>query len=244
MVSMQYLANAGFRVWEGEREVLVDAIHTQRVYPFSAVPEATLQEILSDQAEGKQRWGLFTHLHKDHCDPKVLTKLCDLKIRLVLPVEGNVRLPEEVRQPRILLRDPIETVTADSKLVISACRTIHDGKNFADNVPHVSYLVDINGCKILFMGDARTSYEPFHSWLEKEPIDAVCVNFVELNQEKGRYFLREVIRPRKIFLCHIPLPEDDVFHYQKLVQKNICRYQSELPPLISCLKASETFQIS
>ncbi|MBO5522010.1 MAG: MBL fold metallo-hydrolase [Eubacterium sp.] len=234
-IKITYLANAGFLITGGGHGVLVDAVFTRAFDPFSAMPPHILEEI--GNREGIFRDAdllLVTHRHVDHCDPRHLPQAGGGKMTFLLPGEICDLMPE-TDQPVIRIeRDGV--IYRDDGLVITAIQTPHDRAAYYAPVMHVSYLLEYGGAtgrRILVMGDAETQPGMFAPWLQGGHVDAVLVNFVEINQKKGRAFLRE-LNPGTAVLCHLPLPEDDRYHMIRLTGRSLSEYGGELPPCLLC----------
>lgn len=234
-VTVEHLANAAFLICGGRHTILVDAVFSRRFLPFSAMPPALLESILRAQgAFADVDLFLFTHCHPDHCDPDDVLRLQKSDTRLILPADAYLDRPQRPRQDTIPL-DGSGAVWEDDTLRVTAVETEHDRKDDVSRQMHFSYLLDFKeeDVCILVMGDAATAPGLFEKWLCGRHLCAATVNFVEINQIKGRAFLRE-ISPEFALLCHLPLPEDDTYHMGRLTHKNIDKYRDELPPCVIC----------
>lgn len=235
-LNIEYLANAGFLICGGGHNLLLDSIYSQRFLPFSAMRPEVLQDILDGAGEFEGvDLVLVTHCHPDHCTPKDLLRLRPADPVLILPPDV-FEAGEE--QPKQTCRCPSGdgVIWEDEALRITAIRTVHDRDgDIAEKRIHYSYLLEykkLDRC-ILAMGDAATEPHLFDAWLAGKRLTAVIINFVEMNQEKGRAFLRE-LNPEKVLLCHMPLPEDDEFHIAKLARRSLDKHRDVLPACILC----------
>ena len=244
-MTLWYLANAGFLIQVGNQKILVDAVHTRPSIPFSPVPSRLLHAIL----EGKGFFqgvscAAFTHLHRDDCELTLLEHLNVPGIQFILPRDPDrPQLSDSLIQRVTLLDGPGGAVWSKRGVTITAIPTVHDRPDRIPPIVHYSYLLEYKEMRALFLGDADVGLSNFLPWISGKKISSVCINFVELNQDRGRRFLREVVRPERIFLCHIPLPQDDVNHFQRMVLRNVERYQQELPPLFPCFESMQSFHI-
>lgn len=244
-VSIEYLANAGFLIRGGHHKILLDAIYSQRFLPFSAMRPEVLQAILRGEGDfADVDLVLVTHRHPDHCSPQDVLNLENPDVTLIVPPDAY---PEGTAQPKQTLISPRGdgVLWEDETLRITGVHTEHDRDgDIAEKRIHYSYLLEFkqeDAC-ILVMGDAATKPRLFETWLEGKRPSAVIINFVEINQDKGREFLREV-DPDLAILCHLPLPEDDQFHMAKLARRSLDKYQAELPPCILCSEPNTKIEL-
>lgn len=245
-LKIEYLANAGFLISGGGHKILLDAVFSRRFLPFSAMPP----EILNDIQQGNGEFSdvdlmLTTHRHPDHCTPEEVLRLQSADMTLIIPPdafeEGGARPVQRLISP---MSDGV--VWEDEDLRITGIRTLHDRDgDIAEKRIHYSYLLEYgkeNRC-ILAMGDAATEPHLFDRWLAGKRLSAVIINFVEMNQEKGRAFMRE-LNPELALLCHMPLPEDDEFHIAKLARRSLDRYQQELPACVLCVEPHTIIELN
>lgn len=235
-LKIEYLANAGFLICGGGHKVLLDAVYSKRFLPFSAMRPEVLREIL--QGEGRFAdvdLHLVTHCHPDHCSARDMLQLRSADATLIMPPDAYAEGEERPRQ-KLICPAADGAVWEDEALRITGIRTVHDRDgDIAEKRAHYSYLLEYKKLdrSILVMGDAATAPHLFDEWLKGKRPSAVIINFVEMNQEKGRAFLRE-LEPERALLCHMPLPEDDEFHIAKLARRSLDRYKNELPVCILC----------
>lgn len=250
--SIIYIANAGFMVTDGKIKILIDAVHTEQALNFSPIPERIMNKIIRDEEEfSGVDYMIFTHVHKDHCNLKKLCEVQNPKTKIILPEldeKSNQTFKDEITE----LSNPIlylkagygETIEiADKNLLIKAVRTYHDGENFSDSVMHYSYLICLNGQQILFMGDAESGNPKIVQALKNEKIDAVCANFTEISQEKGRDIINTILKPQLVVACHLPLQEHDKYHYRERTIKQLSKYQNALPTVHLCLDTMEVIDL-
>jgi len=249
---MIYISNTGFLLTDGETKVLIDAVHTEQSMNFSPVPEKTMSKILNGEDEFEHiNYFIFTHIHKDHCNLKKLCEINHAKTKVIIPqLQEKNRIDSKgcldyLPNPITYLSTGYGEVTEikDNGLVIKALKTSHVGEEFYSPVHHYSYLIALNGQQILFMGDAETGNSNITHWLKNETIDVACINFTEINQEKGRTFINEIINPHLVISCHIPLAEHDKDHYREIAVRNAKKYHDSLPRVHVCLESMELINL-
>lgn len=235
-VTIEYLANAGFLICGGGHKILLDSIYSKRFLPFSAMEPEVLQAILRGEGEfADVDLVMATHCHPDHCNPRDVLDLQNLETTLIIPPDAYGEDDKLPKQKVVFLRED-GIVWEDRALRITGIRTVHDRDgDIAEKRIHYSYLLEYKaeGSCILIMGDAATMPHLFDKWLRGKHLSAAIINFVEINQDKGRAFIRE-LDPDLVVLCHLPLPEDDQFHMAKLARRSLEKYQGELPPCVLC----------
>ncbi|AWW28144.1 MBL fold metallo-hydrolase [Acetobacterium carbinolicum] len=251
-ILITYLSNAGFMLTDGKTKILIDGVHTEQALNFSPIPEKIMNKII----RGEENFSdidcfMFTHVHKDHCDLKKLCEIRNPDIKIVLPeLDENNKV--YMKDALDLLPNPISylnseygevTLIESGNFKIKAARTYHDGIKYRSTINHFSYLISVANQQILFMGDAESGNSNIVDWLGNETIDAVCINFTEISQEKGRAFINQVVNPRLAIFCHIPLQQHDKFHYRERVLENVSKYRSSLPKVYVCLEAMEAIVI-
>lgn len=250
--SIIYIANAGFMVTDGKIKILIDAVHTEQALNFSPIPEIIMNKIIRDEDEfSGVDYMIFTHVHKDHCNLKKLCEVHNPKTKIILPEldENNDHIYKDKFHQ---LANPIHFLKAgygetteigDNNLLIKAVRTYHDGIKFFNSVIHYSYLICLNGKQILFMGDAESGNPKIVQALKNEKIDAVCANFNEISQEKGRDFINTIVKPQLVIACHLPFLEHDKYHYRERTVKQIQKYQNSLPKVHGCFDTMDVIDL-
>jgi len=235
-VTIKYLTNAGFLICGGGYKILLDSIYSKRFLPFSAMRPEMLQGILAGEGDfADVDLVLVTHCHPDHCNPKDVLALQNPEITLIIPSDSYTE-DDELPKQKLVFPQENGIVWEDDTLRIIGIHTVHDRDgDIAEKRLHCSYLLEYKKekCCVLIMGDAATMPHLFDEWLTGKCLSAVVINFVEINQDKGRAFLRE-LNPEVAILCHLPLPEDDQYHMAKLARRSLDRYQEELPPCVLC----------
>lgn len=219
--------NAGLYFWNGGKGVLVDGIHRGIEEGLSLMPEFLVGQL-------HQRAGLFahldlllfTHLHPDHYDPQLTAQL--RRNQPQLPVLGP-----ELQQGDVLVR-PIRAGLRQARargICLLAEDTEHDGAAF-QGTPHQSYLLDLNGEIFFIAGDAAlcpSDAEDLRDFYGR-PVAGAFFNLYQLASPGGQDFIRR-LAPERVFLYHLPFPQDDSCHYRQLARQAVKRYPGDLPPV-------------
>ncbi|MCR4711808.1 MAG: MBL fold metallo-hydrolase [Clostridia bacterium] len=237
-IQVKYLANTAFLIKSKDHALLIDAFYDSGLPMFSNLPPEVHEKILREEGEyAGIDLVLVTHRHRDHGVARLLAEYGKHDVTFLVPEDMMNRRLEQ--NGRFIAIPPAGGEIWNQKgLVIQAVPTEHDGDVLDIPVLHFSYLLEFppEGKRLLFLGDSRTDWGVFGPALAGRKIDLMALNFVEINQEKGRDFIRKVDAGSTL-LCHLPLPEDDHTHMAKLAQRNL-RRQGE--GFVSCHVCDET----
>lgn len=220
-----HTVNAGLYFWDGSSGILIDGLHRGQAEGFSDLPD-TLQLQLEEQAGMfAHLHGLFfTHDHPDHYDAAA-EQLCAARgIPLYVPGHnsplGNAHpiLPDVLRY------------RLGQAYIIGRFNT-HDGPAF-QTVPHCSYLVRMTGERFLVAGDAHLQEEDavFYQGCHDAPVAGVFLNIYQAFAPDTHAFLRR-LAPQRIFLYHLPFPQDDHNNFYSLARCAAERFPPDLSPL-------------
>lgn len=219
--------NAGLYVWDGKTGVLVDGLHHGAREGFSETPAALRRQLAAGTGLFAHLDGLvFTHLHPDHFDGEAL-----LQAQEVVPLARlyGPELPETTVAP-----DPVGPGAwrfCVGEMQVVTLETVHDGAPFR-NTPHRSLLLQAGGESLFVAGDALLDPSLAQRFAGVLPpsVTAAFVNVYQASSPQGLAFLR-ALRPRRIFLYHLPLEEDDTFRYRALARSTQNRFPADLPGL-------------
>lgn len=214
---ISYIGNMGVLLESKDQTVLIDGFHEK----YKAAYEFPSSEVVNSLIDGKYQeftqleLSLFTHAHRDHFSPRLTLNY------LKSNPESIVVGPEQVRgeleksndysdslleQVRMIKSDnEIHTIQHEGILVKSInCGHTYQAKHRA--IQNLSYLVDINGYKILHVGDAE--WEVSKGALEKLNLLAISVDVailpVWMLMEKSSIAkVSELINPGIVVAGHI-----------------------------------------
>lgn len=117
-------------------------------------------------------------------------------------------------------------------------KTIHDGERFACE-PHVIYVLEMGEDVFIIGGDGiltREMAERIQRLLESQ-VTAVFVNVFQLLAEEKSGFIRSIL-PEKVFLYHMPFPEDDVNNMKYIKKAALPSYPGGLPEITELVHMS------
>ena len=219
--------NAGLYLWDGKNGLLIDGIHDGREDGFSPVPAALVKDLLTHTGLFAHLTGaVFTHWHLDHFHPQGLSALQQLPEPPIIYGPGWSTPNTPVRPIRRGLNR-----ARIGNIYILAQDTLHDGKPFYHH-PHQSLLVRMGGKSLFVAGDALLKGVPasdlcvFH----EQPVWAGFFNLYQVASPDGQAFIR-ALAPDRIFLYHLPFPEDDRYNYGDMARQVIKRLPADFPPI-------------
>ena len=215
MPSITFLSNAGVVLELGGAALMVDGLYKAQGLPFSDVPEGVLESARADYLA-------FTHTHHDHLDRR------KLEAYLAAHAVKGLLLPPRVRSdlhgvPAWEMKGT-EGKTGFPGLDIYWYRTPHLDHAKPE---HHSFVVHGGGSTALVAGDAMPSREHFARMAAGESVDAMLATPIFLQEPEGRAILAEVVRPKRVFIYHIPQSEDDVHGLRRMAQRQVERWGAE-----------------
>ncbi|MBQ6323111.1 MAG: hypothetical protein IJI24_09570 [Lachnospiraceae bacterium] len=200
---------------------------------------------------------LFTHLHPDHFDADLTERLLSEHPDLRAPglshlpallEDGQLPGPsgisgDQQQKNRAALYDLYGTSyagwTLDTKkerqiqfqdLSVMLLPARHDGDAFTA-VPHQSMIVSSGIQSWFIAGDAQVSaslaYEASF-YANSGSFTGIFINPLQLASPGGREFL-SLLPAEQIYIYHLPLPEDDIFSYERTAHSFCVKMSAEFP---------------
>ena len=221
-LEVTFVANEGFLISAGARSILIDALFGGAGYP--GMPTGDVLESLRTARSPFDRvdLALTTHVHSDHFSASVAGDFLARNPRALLAGPRDVHVQLALYAPelpdieaRIVGCQPEWGRTVD--LTFRGVRIKILGLRHADEVnfetPHQAYLVELEGYRILHLGDAlptAENFEPF-AWLEKTPLEVVLMPEWFLRDPDGKALVERFFKARRFVLIHLgPGVEDRV----------------------------------
>jgi len=175
-VQVLRLGWAGIRLVTGRTTLFVDAVFdpSTQGQPNGDVPL---------QASTADRYGLVTHFHPDHCDPKALKGVFTDRSRLVCDRETALRIGDrEVPLLPVALYQPefLSGGTADFVVIPVPAS---DGLGS----PQVSWVIDGGGKRLFHAGDTQMHGHFWNIGRAYGPFDAVFLPINGFRQISGRF---------------------------------------------------------
>lgn len=239
------LANTGFLLKstsEG-KTILIDAVNTEKVYPFASLPEATLQDMISGNYPFERiDLILFTHHHKDHFDAESTLKILESHPESAVfstpktyeLLVGHSSCSSELKKRIYFGEVPLRKTLSFNINGVSFYGTnlLHSGAQYKD-VQNYCYTLDIDSETVFHCGDAHHSVENYKNCGVAElNVSIALLDFPYITLSSGRKVIKEFIKSQKIHLMHLPIASEDKYEWIKSVEKSIEKFSDELPAII------------
>ena len=205
--------------------LLVDGAHGGYPEGFSNPPSQL-------QCQLRRRTGLFshvdtllfTHLHPDHFDASALDAILEASPAPRVYGPGLDRCSIPVRPVSAGI-----TGLSDPPFQVLAINTVHDGASFSC-VPHRSYLLSCGEECFFIGGDAVLGLPQADllAQMDHPPVTAAFLNPYQLSSSGGQAFLR-ALSPQRVFLYHLPFPNDDRYGFYPLARQALRNDPADLP---------------
>ena len=194
-LQIQYLANMGVSISNGESFILVDALFDNEFETFDAPSEEILKQKKNETAKHEgQIIILVTHFHGDHYNTQLTEEYLDLipKSVFIGPGEATKELSNQFKSNSRVYSPQIDlygqyTFSFDG-IEITAFNLNHMGNLPWKEAINYGYLININNKKILHLGDASFSEDNLKAIARyNSEIDVAIVHFSLL--EEGKDYL-------------------------------------------------------
>lgn len=185
----------------------------------SSFPEPLKGEVTVSE-HGVRLFGLplaglvFTHEHPDHYDERLLRELGLFggAVPLITPENRFGDVPDGRR----FSFGPFDIVQIPMR---------HDGKPFY-GVPNTSLLVNVEGQTLLFTGDSEfRDPAEYGDALEENPPTIGFFMPYQLHRDDA-WHLMEHFSMQRVFVNHLPFPQDDEYLYITMARQAIDRHSS------------------
>lgn len=225
-VQVQYIGNMGVLISGEESSVLIDGLHTEYNKEYYLFPPQNLVDSLTNSSGNFAPIKVIaaTHFHGDHLDAEQVARFLEVnKSSIFLGSSQSTGLVKEVSKK---LDDQVVTVDTDTyqkqtvkagDLSITGFYLNHVSPGMHGSVQNVGYIIEIEGTKILHVGDSNWFEEAFSELnLSTENIDIAIFPFWMLLDEENSSKLTDWINPKHIIATH--LPPSGYQRYQNRIQ--------------------------
>jgi L-ascorbate metabolism protein UlaG (beta-lactamase superfamily) len=212
--SIRYIANEGVLIRAGDNQILIDGLHRE-YKPAYAFPPPDLQRLLENAQKPYDKINLLlvSHVHLDHFHPESIALHLKNNPRAVLATseqaveEITKNFPEYEKIKTQLMpvkhewKKAVEFNQNGIKVKFLGLR--HANAQFA-SIQNFGHLIEIDGKKLLHVGDADMTAENFSAFnLAQEKIDVAFIPYWFLLSENGRSLVKEQFNPKQIIAVHI-----------------------------------------
>lgn len=216
-VSVTYIANTGFLIESGGKQLLIDALFKTGWDNYLIPSEAVVSQIINGKDPfQKANLMLITHNHGDHFDAIMVEDYLknNTKNMLIAPplvINAILRNPDNNKlKEQMAALDKINQTRNDTAIQGIRVRSFFIQHDSRPEIENVGYLMDIGGIKVFHSGDYNgseiTAFEKLG--LQSENVDLAILNFYGFwSNEEERAFTKKYINPKNITLMHIPPAE-------------------------------------
>lgn len=205
-------ANAGICVRFGSHCIWVDALHEEKQPGFSAVSEELLQKVLDSDAFRSPDQICVTHCHPDHYSKRMI------KLAMGRWPQTQLCMPESEFDGQILVAGE-RFCLKQTDYSLEFIRLPHEGAQYS-GVKHYGILLRVAQKNILIAGDCETASPALTQALGEREIDLAILNFPWVTLTKGRNFVKQILKPKQVIVCHLPFEADDVSGFCNSAQRN------------------------
>lgn len=213
-LTITYIANEGVLISSGSHQVLIDGLH--RLYePEYAYPPQPLLSALESARSPYNEIDLIlvSHLHLDHFHPEsvglhlksnpkaTLVSSEQIVTKVKEQFAGFGEIAHRVKQVTPQWKTRSEFNQDGIRVQLLGLR--HSGSNFTW-IQNLGHLIEMDGKKLLHIGDADMTVENFASFrLPEEGIDIAFIPYWYLQSNNGRTLVRDHIRPKQVIAVHV-----------------------------------------
>lgn len=231
-LEVTYIANEGFMISSAGKKILIDALFGNDGLPGEP-PRKTMDAINSSKKPFQQvSLILATHSDGDHFNLNMAGDYLLEHHEVVLIAPEKTGKDMELFYPRFSqIQKQVVALSPDWKdstnvfvngmglKILGIQHSMRPGYNRSHSV----YLFELNGYKILHLGDSAPlveEYEQF-SWLAEERIHVAFIPFWFLTDIGGETIIKKIIRPKHIVAMH--LHPDRFEHLSSQIKKRFPR---------------------
>lgn len=209
-----YIANEGFLISSGNKNVLVDAL---QINPWGY--ESTTDKVFDDMLNSIEPFRdldliLFSHDHADHFHAQMSAKL--LMEQPDLTLVSSEKVVDAFKNDSVVDYEKIadQVISVNPEWSESIEKTIDGIKlkmfvvNHADEGEYktLAFIIDMNGKKIMHLGDIYPAANVLYFQemeLQKDSIDILFADGYFLSNEVGELIVRKYIQPKEIIVMHL-----------------------------------------
>ncbi len=209
-VEITYLANEGFLISAGESKVLIDGLFPG-IDGFPRLPA----DLAADLESGRPPFDgidlvLVTHHHDDHFGPGEVARFLATQPAVLVStrqVLDRLRDPRSSGSPDRVSPAPGSSATVEAAGVRVDTVDLHHGRYRKPAVENLGFVIDVDGLKVLHIGDTEATVEDFSPLrLAEIGIDVALLPVWYLTEPRWQAVVAQEIRPKSIVAMHLAEP--------------------------------------
>ncbi len=214
-LTITYIANEGVLIESAGKKVIIDALFDKFYDDYLHPDEALLEKMISGDAPyDNVDLLLSTHIHRDHFAPTMTGRF--LKGHPETKLISSAQLAKSVtddyaegtslgKQMEGIVRDTQIHEREVNGIKVTAFFIYHAGGSRTRSIENMGYLVDINGTKILHLGDSDMNPDRFKALdLKAMGVDIAMVPYWYMADETGVSIVNDQIQPKNLIGIHFP----------------------------------------
>lgn len=214
-LSITYIANEGVLIESQGKKVIIDALFDKFYDDYLHPDEALLEKMISGAAPYNDvNLLLSTHIHRDHFAPTMTGRF--LKGHPETKLISSAQLAKSVtddyaegasvgKQMEGIVRDTQVHEREVNGIMVRAFFIYHAGGSRTQSIENMGYLVEINGTKILHLGDSDMNPDRFKALdLKSMGVDIAMVPYWYMADEAGIDIVKNLIAPKHLIGIHFP----------------------------------------
>ena len=202
-LTVDYIANAGVKLTAGDKVVLIDALFGPHNH-FKSITAEQFDELTHQRAD----IALATHKHSDHFGAKRVTSFLKYNLNTLF-----ISTPESVQQlKKVPNLKRVKTYNFEG--YHSQQTSYRDVSVTTFNFPHMepragqaqnfAYLVELDGWKVLHVGDADVNEEVIKAYnLAQYQIDLVLIHDLFPKRKSNFQQLIQLMNAKKVAFIHM-----------------------------------------
>ncbi len=242
--SITYIGNAGVFVSYAGHGVLFDGLVRRGIPPYvtaSADDRETIER--AEPPFDTVDLVLATHYHADHFDAGAVWRHLDYNPRAVFvstpqavarvaatPSSADLEERTIASYPNEGTRERLEFMGITFDVL-----NLHHGRTRRPSVQNIGFVVDIEGFRVLHMGDTEVTVEELISQaLDRDSIDVAFIPYWHLLDESGKRLVDMAIRPRRIVAIHVPAASaaPSYFTPVETLEALVTQLESDFPGIV------------
>lgn len=232
--SMTLTANTGLLLQYDNQKILLDSLYGKEGHRFSCLPLEVEKEIMDGMGIFSNiDYLVFSHNHADHLSVE------RLEIYLHKQKIKGLFLPEDLLETEedlitLLKEEKIPSVFFSRKFSqngnflfghtfrLRAIPMKHQGEIY-QNIPHFCFLITCEDQNFLLTADVDFIHEDF-SYFADIPLTGIFINPLFFHSKEGQEVIQKILRPKEIFVYHIPFEQDDILAMRKMVLRDCAKW--------------------